>query len=169
MWRRIYHFFDRTEDRVRGALSHCPILYAFFGGIGVVIFWRGVWHSVDWLHFLLASGYFTGNPSMDLSSYGPWWDGPFSFLVGSIMLLISGLFVSGFIGNEIIISGVRGEKKLSERTREEVEEEEGQIHRIETKVSKELVSLVEIMQELRRLKREVDEVKEKQRSGGKAK
>ena len=51
---------------------------------------------------------------------GLWWDGPLSVLIGAVVLLMSGVFVSNFIGNEIIISGLRGEKKLAERTEKEV-------------------------------------------------
>ena len=60
--------------------------------------------------------------SIDLASE-IWWDGPLSLIVGGTILLITGLFVSNFIGNEIIISGLRGEKKLSEKTETEVKTE----------------------------------------------
>ena len=46
----------------------------------------------------------------------PWWDGPLSFLVGSMILYFTGAFTASFIGNELILSGLRGERKLSERT-----------------------------------------------------
>lgn len=44
---------------------------------------------------------------------------------------MTGLFVSNFIGNEILISGLRGEKKLSEKTKEEIETEADKIEEIE--------------------------------------
>jgi hypothetical protein len=50
----------------------------------------------------------------------PWWDGPLSILVGTVLLLVVGLFVSSFIGNEIIISGLKKEKKIVEKTEEEI-------------------------------------------------
>jgi len=40
-FQKIYHFFDKLEDRVRGWLSHRTIFYGFIGGIGAVLFWRG--------------------------------------------------------------------------------------------------------------------------------
>ena len=43
----IIKFFDKIEDKIRGKLSHYPIFYAFIGGVGIVIFWRGVWHTAD--------------------------------------------------------------------------------------------------------------------------
>ncbi len=113
-------FFDKLEDIVRGRLSHKPILYAIIGGIGIVLFWRGVWHTADYLMLLLTSN--LGLSTTDLSDE-IWWDGPLSLVAGSFLLLISGLFVSSFIGNEIIMSGLRGEKKLSEKTEDEVKTE----------------------------------------------
>lgn len=124
-------FFDLLEDKVRGRLSHFPILYAFCGGIGIVLFWRGVWHSADYIMLLLRNN--IGISSTDLSTE-IWWDGPLSFLIGTILLLISGLFVSNFIGNEIIMSGLRGEKKLSEKTETEVRTEVNAIAEIRANV-----------------------------------
>jgi len=112
-------FFDRLEDHVRGFLSHYPIPYAIIGGIGIVLFWRGVWHGADYLMLLIRAS--APNSTIDLRSE-IWWDGPLSLLAGIGILLTVGLFVSNFIGNEIIISGLRGEKKLSEKTEREVEE-----------------------------------------------
>ena len=49
MTKNIVKFFDKLEDKTRAMLSRMPILYAFVGGIGVVLFWRGVWHTTDFL------------------------------------------------------------------------------------------------------------------------
>lgn len=134
MWQRIYIFFDKLEDRVRGRLSRKPIGYAFLGGVGVVLFWRGVWHSVDYF----MGRYFTGIPSdTTLNLYElPWWDGPLSLVLGTCMLLLSGLFVSNFIGNEIIISGIRGEKKMADKTEDELEMEIDELALIERDIRK---------------------------------
>jgi hypothetical protein len=99
--KNIIKFFDRLEDRIRGRLSHYPIVYGFLGGIGVVLFWRGVWHISD---------------ELNLSSVA-------SIVIGSIILLITGVFVSTFIGNKVIISGLVGEKKLSEKAEKEIQSE----------------------------------------------
>ena len=132
MIKRIVKFFDKSEDKVRGKLSHYPIFYAFMGGIGVVLFWRGVWHTIDFISDLIFS--FQHNSSIDLGNL-PWWDGPLSFILGSILLLSTGLFVFGFIGNEIIISGLKGEKKLTEKTEEEVKLETGVIKEMKKEIS----------------------------------
>ncbi len=110
MFHSIFNFFDKLEDKVRGRLSRRPILYAFVGGFAIVMFWRGIWHGMDYF----IQYYF---------HEFPWWDGPLSFLIGTCVLLISGIFVSTEIGNEVIISGLRGQKKIIEKTKEEIESE----------------------------------------------
>lgn len=129
MWQKINKFFDKLEDGIRGRLSRKPIIYGFLGGIGVVLFWRGVWHTADYFSELLYYSTFSG-PGRVYTIEAPWWDGPLSLLVGSILLLITGLFVSSFIGNEIIISGLRGERKITEKTEEEIKEETDKIEKI---------------------------------------
>jgi TRAP-type mannitol/chloroaromatic compound transport system permease small subunit len=133
LFKKIYHFFDRLEDKVRGKLSHLPISYALLGGIGVVLFWRGVWHTVDYImgnYFALSIA--TGS-SIDVGGL-PWWDGPLSFAIGSVLLLMTGIFVSSFIGNEVIISGLKGEKRIAEKTEGEVREEKSELNIILKKI-----------------------------------
>ena len=120
MIKRIIKFFDKLEDKTRGKLSHYPIIYAFLGGVGVVLFWRGVWHLADDINL--------GNI--------------ISIIIGTVLLLITGVFVSAFIGSRLIISGLIGEKKLSEKAEEEIETEETQLknlqstlERVEKKIS----------------------------------
>ncbi|KKT76430.1 MAG: hypothetical protein UW72_C0006G0018 [Parcubacteria group bacterium GW2011_GWF2_44_7] len=118
--KRVIKFFDKLEDKTRGKLSHYPIIYAFLGGVGVVLFWRGVWHLADDINL--------GNI--------------ISIIIGTVLLLITGVFVSAFIGSRLIISGLIGEKKLSEKAEEEIETEETQLknlqstlERVEKKIS----------------------------------
>ncbi len=120
-YKKIYNIGDKLEDKVRSKLSHYPIIYAFIGGAGIIIFWRGIWHTVDYvMESLLA---ISDNISSTTMSQLPWWDGPLSILVGVVLLLAVGLFVSSFIGNEIIISGLKKEKKIIEKTEEDIEVE----------------------------------------------
>ncbi|SRR3989344_201258 len=116
---KLFHFFDRLEDRVRGWMSHRQIFYGLVGGIGIVLFWRGVWHTADYFSLVFMKRE-SGSATIDMAAL---WDGLLSFGIGSILLLLTGLFVSSFIGNEIIISGLKGEKKVAEKTEEEVETE----------------------------------------------
>lgn len=128
LFKKIYKFFDKLEDIARKKLSHTPIFYGFIGGIGIVLFWRGVWHTADYLSQILYYSTLRG-PSNNYVIEAPWWDGPLSFLIGAILLLITGLFVSSFIGNEIIISGLKGEKKSTEKTEEELEKETSKLQK----------------------------------------
>ncbi len=135
MTKKIITFFDRLEDRTRGRLSHHPLFYAFLAGIGVVLFWRGVWHTVDFL-----TAFFLGTAELTLFNIS---DGPLSFALGTMILLVTGVYVSAFIGNRLIITGLSGDKKLAEKTEEEILTEEDQIRRmakslekVEDKISK---------------------------------
>lgn len=119
--KRIRVFLERTEEKSRIYLSHRPRLYALIVGIGIVLFWRGVWHSTDLVHTYL--NIFQNNLTID-SFASPWWDGPLSFIVGIVVLHFTGAFTSSFIGNELILSGLRGEKRLSQKTESEVKTEE---------------------------------------------
>jgi len=122
--KKVVKFFDKLEDKIRAKLSHYPIIYALLGGIGVVLFWRGVWHIAD---------------EINIGSTA-------SFILGVVILLTTGVFVSAFIGNKLIISGLSGKKKLAEKDVSEIETEleteEEQIkniqnilNKVETKVS----------------------------------
>ncbi len=112
---KIIKFFDKFEDKVRASLSKHPILYALLGGVAIVLFWRGVWMIADQLPFMT---------------------GPVSVAISISILLGSGLFVSFFIGDRIILSGLRGEKKLAEKTEEEVKSEENIMKDIEIKLDR---------------------------------
>ncbi len=142
--RRIFNYFDKLEDKIRRKLSHYPILYAFIGGIGVVMFWRGVWHSADFVSEIIFS--VQQNTTIDLGNL-PWWDGPLSLVVGSLLLLSTGLFVFDFIGNELIVSGLKGEKKIAEKTEDEI--------RIDTSV------LSGIKEEVENISDRLDEIEKK--------
>ena len=112
--KKIVRFFDKLEDKVRGKLSHYPILYAFIGGVGVVLFWRGIWHTAD---------------DINIGSV-------ISMIVGAIILLITGVLVSSFIGSRLIISGLIGEKKLAEKEEVEIETEETQLKNLQNTLNR---------------------------------
>lgn len=126
--RSLWRFFDRLEDRVRGLLAHYPVVYGLLAGIGVVLFWRGVWHTTDEISQIIWNGK-DWHTTVDI--YSSFWDGPISLAIGSFILLVTGVFVSQFIGKEIIISGLRGEKRLTEKTEVEVRTETGAIGQIQ--------------------------------------
>jgi len=127
MFKVLEKFFDRLEDNVRNHLSHYPIVYAFIAGVGIVLFWRGVWHTADLFAFMT---------------------GPVSTIIGVIILLMVGMFVSFFIGDSIIIAGIKREKKLAEKTEGEIETEKEELDDVRgmvQEVEQEVEEIREIM------------------------
>jgi len=61
-----------------------------------------------------------------------------------VILLMTGVFVSSFIGNEILISGLKSQKKIAEKTEEEVKGEESDLTRLRKKIEKVEGDMVEI-------------------------
>lgn len=123
---RIVYFFDKLEDRVRARLSRTPILYAFVGAVGIILVWKGVWEVAEYFTIL---------------------DGVGSIVLGTVILLMTGLMVSFFIGDTIIISGLKREKKIADKTEKEVRTEED--------------VLLDVEKKLAALEREVGEMQEK--------
>lgn len=130
MLKKIVTYFDKLEDRVRSTLSHYPILYSLIGAIGIVLVWKGVWETAE--HFPILYG-------------------PASILLGTAILLVTGLMVSFFIGDTIIISGFKREKKLVEKTEKEMLEATRNQTEILTK------EIQHIHNDLEEIKKEMDE------------
>lgn len=103
MLRTIISLFDKVEDSLRIHLSRKPIAYAIIGALGIILLWKGVWETAGLVPAL---------------------NGPGSIVVGLIILLSTGLLVSFFIGDNIILSGRKREKKLAEQTESEVQQTE---------------------------------------------
>ena len=131
MIRTILKIFDRFEDQVRSRLSHFPILYGIIAGTFVILFWRGIWHTAD-----------------IIESWGGIWgiifSGPGILIVSLFILLLTGLLVSSFIGSHIIISGLKKEKKIIDKT--------------ETELLSETSELAEVRNELKIIKQKLDEI-----------
>ncbi len=96
---KILDFFDKLEDKIRTRLSRHPIPYALLGGTAVVLFWRGVWLLADEIPA------FTGPKGVLLS-----------LAISVLIMLSTGLFVSFFISNRVLLSGILKERKLAEKT-----------------------------------------------------
>jgi multisubunit Na+/H+ antiporter MnhG subunit len=128
---RTLKFFDKLEDRIRHRLSHYPLTYALIAGVAIVMFWRGVWQVTD---------------SLPMLHY------PFISLILSIItMLLTGTFVSFFIGDQILLSGLKHEKRVAEKTEKDVAQEEtelakmlGRLHFIE----KDIVEIKELLEKL---------------------
>ena len=121
MYKSIVNYFDKLEDKVRMKLSHRSIIYAFIGGVATVLFWRGIWHTAD---ILMAKGGF----------WGWFFYEPITIIWTSIILLMTGLFVSIFIVERIIISGLKNEKKATDKTETEIDKEEDEIKSVRAKI-----------------------------------
>jgi len=129
----ILDFFDKLEDVIRGHLSHYPILYTIIGGVAIVLFWRGVWHTAD---ILQSKGGWLGWLFYE----------PTNLVIVSAILLATGLFVSYFIGDTIMMSGIKREKKVTDKTEREVKDEEEKIKELRTTIKD--------------MKKEMDEIKD---------
>lgn len=114
IWKRTLSFFDKLEDKIRARLSRTPIIYALVGGVGIVLFWKGIW---------------------EMAEYVPVLDGIGSVILGTALLLATGLLVSFFIGDSILISGSKHEKKLAEKTAQSIKTESDLILDVERKLA----------------------------------
>ena len=127
MFHKIVSFFDKLENHIRSSLSHYPIAYAIIGAIGVILIWKGVEDIAG---------------SIGLTGF-------VAFTAGLVILLMTGLLVSFFIGDTILISGFKKEEKISEKTESEVKTEMDVMTSIEHK-------LEHIEQEVEKLREEED-------------
>ena len=114
----IYPFFDTFEDKTRAWLSRRPKLYAFIAGAAIVLLWRAIWHMADL--FEAGGGWF-----------GFLFTPPVTLITSTIVLLGSGLFVSFFVGDAIIMSGLRRDKKFVDNAQQEMEKEQRELHHME--------------------------------------
>lgn len=121
MFHKVVRYFDKLEDRIRGRLSRYPIFYAIIGGTAIVLFWRGVWKTADDIAMIIPP---------DLA----WIDGPITVVTSIIMLLATGLLVASFISDTIIVSGLKRQRKIVEKTELEVREEETEIEKVRRSV-----------------------------------
>ena len=129
---KIIKFFDKLEDKIRRKLSRRPIIYASVGSVGIILLWRGVWMTADMFNFMT---------------------GPVSVIIGIVTLLLIGLFVSFFIGDQIIISGIKAERRIDEKTEEEIRHE--------------IITFGNIKNDLDEIKNQIKEIREKIEKSGK--
>lgn len=105
--RGFYHLVSGLEDRrraIQGRLRAHHTLYAFLGGIGVVMFWHGLWEGLNLLY--QADGFlsFIGHPAVSMT-------------IGILILTFSGLFVLELVGRE-----ARELEEKIEDVREDIED-----------------------------------------------
>jgi uncharacterized membrane protein (DUF106 family) len=107
VFKEIIKFFDKLEDKIRHRLSHHSIIYALIAATAIVVFWSGVER--------IASAFLS--PVL-------------SVIVSVVVMLATGTLVSFFIGESILISGLKEEKRVDQKTEEEIREEDMRIKRI---------------------------------------
>lgn len=120
--KKIIKLYDHLEIKIRHKLSQWPVLYALIGSISVVLIWRGVWMIAD---------------DVGMS-------GIMSVCLGVLISIFTGLFVSFFVGDRIITSGIKKEKRIEKKTAKEIKKEED--------------ALVEIKKELEEIKENIEEI-----------
>lgn len=113
--------FDKLEDYVRMHLSRTPIVYATISGVGIVLFFRGVWNIADKTPYLRVG---------DL--YGEW----ITLIISLILLLITGTYVSHNLHDEVILSGIKQEKKAIDKTAEELKVDDAKVEEISRAIAR---------------------------------
>lgn len=91
----------KIEDSARRVFERAPFFQASLAGVGVIIFWRGIW---EWLDQVGVSPLY-------------------SVILGVLILGGVGVFVQTFIGNTIIIREVKHDEKTGKRVFAKVEGE----------------------------------------------
>ncbi len=105
----VTNIFLKIEERARTYFERVPFLHAFLGGVGVVLFWRGVWEIADRMRI----------------------DPIVSIIVGSLLLGSIGLFLHTFVGNAIIIKNVEKDKRMTTKAEHEIASVEKDVKREE--------------------------------------
>lgn len=129
MFKKTISFFNKLDDKIRSRLSDRPVLYAVIAAIGIVLLWRGIWMIAD---------------DMGVSGWA-------SVIVGAVLLLITGVFVSAFIGNRVLLAGLRDQKKMSQQEKK----------CMELDLQHEHEAIDNISESLEGIKEDIDEMKQK--------
>jgi hypothetical protein len=126
--KKVLRFFDKMEDKARGYMSRRVFVYALVGGALHVLFWRGIWHTSDFI----MSGNWHLNETRNF--WGWLLYEPITLIWTTSALILIGLFVSIFIGDSIIMSGIKNTKKITEKTEKEISEEENNLKSLSIKI-----------------------------------
>lgn len=150
----VINFFDRLEDKIRGKLSKFPVVYGLIGGVGIVLFWRGIWYLAD-VAFAVIAQWHSVDVRDGAMAISGWLlvDGLLSALIGAIMLLLTGLFVFNFLGSGMIISGLKREERA-------VKEAEREVREAEMEVEGEAGVVAEMRGELQEIEKQLEKLEE---------
>lgn len=129
MFKKAISVFNKLNNKIKSRLSDRPILYAAVAAIGIVLLWRGIWMIAD-----------------DIGVSG--WT---SAIVGVAVLLITGVFVSAFVGNKTLLTGLQDQKKMSKEEKK----------CLELDLQHEHEAINNINESLQDIKGDIDEMRQK--------
>ena len=124
---KIIKFFDKLEDGIRHLLSRYAVVYALIVGFAVVLFWDGVERFVGDFDFLTPE---------------------ISIIISVAVLLLTGTMVSFFIGNETIISGLKAERRIDQKTEADIRAEEAKVDHLHRVIEEMRQDIAEIKKKL---------------------
>ncbi len=96
----------------------------------------------------------------------PFLTGPVSIIISVGTLLLTGLFISFFVGDAIIMSGIKGEKKLVEKAESEIEEEAGLLKDLKAEIERDGTIFQDMEREIAALRVSVDDLRQKSDGSG---
>ncbi len=130
-YKHILNFFDKLEDSIRFQFSRHPVPYSIVAGVFVVLFWKGI---------------------EDTANMYPALSGPILIAISVPVLLVTGVFVSFFIADRVILSGLKKETRIIRETEVELREEDTLLKTVAEKVN-------EISKEVHKLEERLDRQK----------
>lgn len=83
------HLYCKFKERRKELIRSHHTLYAFIGGVGVVLFWHGIWEGLNRIYESSNILSWIGHPAVSVT-------------VGIVLLTITGLFVFELVGREAL-------------------------------------------------------------------
>ena len=145
----VVKYFDKLEDKVRMRISKYPITFALVGGFAIVEFWRGIWQITDYALFKW----------FELPADGVW-SNVISIIVGTVIILMTGLYVSLFISDDVLVSGIKKDRKEFEKVIEKIQKEESRAITQVAEIKNATKNICEVGVDLVALRKEIAELKE---------
>lgn len=105
--------FEQFEIKTRKKLKAHHFLFAFVGGVGVIMFWYGVWDIT--------------------SKIMPSWC---SMIIGMLILIFLGIFIIETVGKEALVEEIEQATKNEKKTVERLEKIEAKLEKTEKRLEK---------------------------------
>ncbi|MDD5068771.1 MAG: hypothetical protein PHS53_00215 [Candidatus Pacebacteria bacterium] len=137
-FKKIQNLFDKFEDKIRFNFSRHPVPYSLVAGVFIVLFWKGI---------------------EDTASMFPSITGPHLILISVPVLLMTGVFVSFFVTDGVILSGLKKEQKVVQEAEIQIKEEKAEIKQEDILLKKVAEKLDEIDREVHHIEERLDKQK----------